>query len=213
MCNQEHQVSLIDRLKGYGLLKPGSVFAHGTHLEPEAIARVNSSGLTLAHNPRSNMNNAVGYAPVSEYRCPVMLGTDGIGEDMFAEAKQAWFISRDAEAGLAPVQIVDMLAGGARRASEALDVTLGRLQPEAAADVVITDYCPSTPLSTDNFAGHLIFSLSSRHVKDAIVQGRWVMRDRRVVTTDEPRARRDAAPIARRIWERMQNEQLGSLEV
>ena len=63
-CRKAHGISLIDRLERRGLLKPNSIFAHGTHLNPEAIARINSVGLTMAHNPRSNMNNAVGYAPI-----------------------------------------------------------------------------------------------------------------------------------------------------
>ncbi len=203
-CNEQHQVALIDRLTGYGLLKKSNIFAHGTHLDPAAIARVNETGLTLAHNPRSNMNNAVGYTPVAQYRCPVMLGTDGIGADMFAEAKSAWFISRDVQTGITPEQVVGMLAGAARRASEELDVVLGKLEKDAAADIVVTDYQPATPLTAANVAGHLIFSLSSRHVRDVIAGGRWAMRDRQVLTVDELDMRRDASRVALELWRRME---------
>lgn len=203
-CNEQHQVALIDRLAGYGLLKKSTIFAHGTHLDPVAIARVNEAGLTLAHNPRSNMNNAVGYTPVAQYRCPVMLGTDGIGADMFAEAKSAWFISRDAQAGITPERVVGMLAGAARRASEELDVVLGKLEKDAAADIVITDYQPTTPLTAANLAGHLIFGLSSRHVRDVIAGGRWAMRDREVLNVDEQDMRRDASRVAQELWRRME---------
>ncbi len=204
ICNEQHQVSLIDRLIGRGLVKPRSVFAHGTHLDPVAIARAGNAGLTLAHNPRSNMNNAVGYAPIGQFRCPVMLGTDGIGQDMFTEAQQAWFIARDAHAGITPEGVVDMLAAAARRASEALDITLGRLEAAAAADIIITDYRPSTPLSSENLASHFIFAMSSRHVKDVILQGKWAMRDRSIVAGDEPRWRYEATTIAEKLWRRME---------
>lgn len=202
ICNEQHQVPLIDRLAGHGLLHERAIFAHGTHLDPDAIARVSKTGLTLAHNPRSNMNNAVGYAPVGQFRCPVMLGTDGIGADMFTEAKHAWFISRDAEGGLTPVHIIEMLAAAARRASESLDITLGQLAVDAAADMVITDYRPATPLTTENFASHFIFAMGSHHVKDVIAAGRWAMRDRRILTTDEPAARRQATAVACKLWQR-----------
>ncbi len=102
-CRREHGVALIDRLEKHGLVKPKTIFAHGTHLNATAIERVNAAGLTLAHNPRSNMNNSVGYTPVAKFRSPVMLGTDGIGADMFNEARTAWFKSRDAQGGLEPV--------------------------------------------------------------------------------------------------------------
>ncbi len=203
-CNEQHQAALIDRLAGHGLLKQGNIFAHGTHLDPVAVARVSNAGLTLAHNPRSNMNNAVGYAPIAQYRCPVMLGTDGIGQDMFAEAQQAWYIARDVHAELAPEQIVGLLAAAARRASEALDLTLGKLEAGAAADIIITDYAPTTPLTTENFPGHLIFGMGSRHVCDVIAAGRWAMRDRTVLTINEPLVRREATRIAENLWQRME---------
>ncbi|MCH8912189.1 MAG: amidohydrolase family protein [Planctomycetes bacterium] len=195
---------LIDRLAQHGVVRPESIFAHGTHLTPDAIGVVNAASLTLAHNPRSNMNNAVGYAPIAQYRCPVMLGTDGIGQDMFAEAQQAWYIARDVQADLAPERIVGMLAVAARRASEALDITLGQLKAGAAADIILTDYAPTTPLATENFSGHLIFGLGSRHVRDVIAAGRWAMRDHKVLTIDEPLVRREATRIAENLWRRME---------
>ena len=203
-CNEQHQAALIDRLAGHGLLNERNIFAHGTHLDPVAIERVSNSGLTLAHNPRSNMNNAVGYAPIAQYRCPVMLGTDGLGQDLFAEAQQAWYIARDVHADLTPEQIVGMLAVAARRASEALDITLGKLEAGAAADIIITDYAPTTPLTTENFPGHFIFGLGSRHVRDVIVAGRWGLRDRNVLTIDEPLVRREATRTAENLWRRME---------
>jgi len=71
-CRREYGISLVDRLDRHGLLRPQTIFAHGTHLDAEAIQRVGAAKLHLAHNPRSNMNNAVGYSPVGRLRCPVM---------------------------------------------------------------------------------------------------------------------------------------------
>src|SRR5437762_700786 len=96
-----------------------------------------------------------------------------------------------------------MLANSARRASEALRVTLGKLEPGAVADVVITDYVPFTPLTAENFPGHFLFAMSSNNVRDVIANGRWAMRDRNVLTCDEPRTRAQAVEIARELWQRM----------
>jgi cytosine/adenosine deaminase-related metal-dependent hydrolase len=203
-CRQMHGISLIDRLDRHGLLTSKTVFAHGTHLDAQAVERVNQSGLFLAHNARSNMNNAVGYSPVGKLKCPVMLGTDGIGADMFAEARTAWFKSRDGHAGLSPMDIVNMLANSARRASSALGVTLGKLQPGAAADVVITDYRPFTPLSSDNLLSHLLFALSARSVRHVLIDGLWALRDRTVVQCDEHRTQSEAQKVAAELWKRME---------
>jgi putative selenium metabolism protein SsnA len=198
-----NKMPLIDRLERHGLLKPGSVFAHGTHLSTNAIERVNAIGVTMSHNPRSNMNNAVGYAPIGRFRGAVMLGTDGIGADMFTEAKHAWFKSRDGGAGISPADVIAMLASAARRASASLGVMLGKLSAGAAADVVITDYVPFTPLTGDNFPGHFIFALGSRDVRHVMVGGQWAIRDRVAVRCDESAVRARATDVARRLWERM----------
>ena len=202
-CQEEHQMFLIDRLVSHKLLKPGSVFAHCTHLDPEAMARVGGSGVTIAHNPRSNMNNGVGYTPVATVRGPIMLGTDGIGSDMLAEAKAAWFMSRHEHAGLTPMHIADMLAESARRASRALGVTLGGLAIGAVADVVITDYVPSTPMTPENVAGHLLFGVGSEHVTDVLVGGEWVLRDGQIESCDEANTCRSTGDVASALWDRM----------
>lgn len=202
-CRARHGVALAERLAAHGILRPASIFAHGTHLDAEAIARISATGLALAHNPRSNMNNAVGYTPVAAYRCPVMLGTDGIGSDMFTESKHAWFKSRDGHAGLSPADVLATLAASARRASAALGVTLGKLEVGAAADVVITDYRPATPLTTENLPGHFIFAFGPQHVRTVIAGGRLALHDRAAVTCDEVQTRSAAREIAAQMWHRM----------
>jgi putative selenium metabolism protein SsnA len=204
-CRREQGIPLIDRLDGVGLLRPETVFAHGTHLNQPAVDRVNRAGLTLAHNTRSNMNNAVGYAPLGRLQCPVMLGTDGIGADMFAEVQTAWFKSRDGNAGISPAEVIEMLAQSARRASAALGVTLGKLQPGAVADVVITDYQPFTPIHPGNAIGHFLFGLTARHVRHVLIGGRFALRDRTAAFCDEPGSRLAAAAAAQDLWRRMAN--------
>ena len=202
-CRKDHKVALIDRLDKHGILKPDSIFAHGTHLDWVAIEAVNTIGVTMAHNPRSNMNNSVGYAPVAKFKSPPMLGTDGIGADMFTEAKHAWFKSCDAKAGMTPQQILGMLGASARRASAALGVTLGRLDVGAAADVVVTDYVPFTKLTAENLAGHVIFAMNSQQVRHVLADGKWVLRDREVTTCDEGKVRSQTVAVAKRMWDRM----------
>lgn len=201
-CRRDHQIELIDRLDRHWLLKRDSIFAHGTHLTDDAIARINETGLTIAHNTRSNMNNAVGYAPLNKLKCPIMLGTDGIGGDMFAEMRTAWFKSRDARNGLSPMDIIVMLANSARRASQSLGVTLGKLEVGAAADVVVTDYVPFAPLDSANLVGHMLFAMDARHVRDVMIDGSWAMRDRRVTKVDEAETRGDSVRVSKELWKR-----------
>jgi putative selenium metabolism protein SsnA len=202
-CQEKYQTFLIDRLSGHKLLKSGSIFVHGTHLDPEAILRVKEAGATIAHCPRSNMNNGVGSAPMAGYNCPIMLGTDGHSSDMFLEARVAWLAARQDRALIPPSAVVVRLAQAARRASQALELTLGKLERNAVADVVITDYRPSSPLSSDNLAGHFVFAMNTSHVRSVLVNGVWTLRDRAVLSRDEEADRTRAREVARALWARM----------
>src|SRR3954467_6281478 len=122
---------LIERFKRVGLLNvPGTIFGHGTHLSDADIAVVNeTANISLAHNPNSNMNNGVGYTRAATFSRLPQLGTDGIGADMWREARTAEFKSHDA--GL-PIQFgasLQMLGQSARFASKCLGVKLGALDP------------------------------------------------------------------------------------
>jgi cytosine/adenosine deaminase-related metal-dependent hydrolase len=197
---------LIERFERVGLLEvPGTILAHGTHFSDLDIAAVNAraDALWLAHNPSSNMNNGVGYAPVAKFAKTPLLGTDGIGADMWREARVAEFKSHDARLPLAFGRSLAMLAQSARFASRCLGVQLGVLEPRAAADLVLTSYRPATPLTAENLAGHLLFAMGPEFVRDVMVGGWWLMRRGHVVTCDEPALRARSIEVARGLYERM----------
>jgi putative selenium metabolism protein SsnA len=196
---------LIEHLQHAGLLDvPGTILAHGTHLSDTEIAIVNQhEHLSLAHNPSSNMNNAVGYAPVAKFTRPPQLGTDGIGADMWREARVAEFKSHDAGLPLPFGQSLKMLGESARVASKCLGIKLGVLEPGAAADLVLTNYRPATPLTAENLAGHFLFAMGPEYVRDVMVAGWWIMRKNHIVTCDEAATRASSVEVARSLHARM----------
>ena len=112
---------LIERFHRAGLFDtPGTIFAHGTHLSDADWDTVNAAAehISLAHNPSSNMNNGVGYAPVYKSKQPPQLGTDGIGADMWREARVAEFKSHDAALPIHFGRSLEMLGKSARVASK-----------------------------------------------------------------------------------------------
>ena len=190
------------RLREAGALAAGDLVAHGVCLDSEEVGALRSSGAWLAHNPRSNMNNAVGYAPVAAMGARVALGTDGIDGDMFAEARACHLRGR--EAGADPASL-DRLAQGAELAGARFgEPLLGRLVPGAPADLVVLDYDPPTPLDASNLAGHYLFGLGAWAVRDVMVAGRWIVRDRSHVLVDEEQLAARCRAAAPSLWERMQ---------
>jgi cytosine/adenosine deaminase-related metal-dependent hydrolase len=189
---------LIERFKRVGLLDvAGSILGHGTHLSDADIALVNErKEISLAHNPNSNMNNGVGYTPVVKFAPPPQLGTDGIGADMWREARTAEFKSHDASLPIPFGTSLKMLAQSARFASKSLGVKLGVLEVGAAADLVLTSYRPATPLTAENLAGHFLFAMGPEFVRDVMIAGWWVMRKGHIVTCDESAIRARSVEVA-----------------
>jgi cytosine/adenosine deaminase-related metal-dependent hydrolase len=228
---------LLERFNRVGLLDtPGNILAHGTHLSDADLSSLNrcSDRISLAHNPSSNMNNSVGYTPVAKLTQAPLLGTDGIGADMWREARIAEFKSHDAKPVVRgspdPAQAVEsfgrtsgevrrpapnlslpfgksleMLGHSVRFASKCLGVKLGVLEPGAAADLVLTNYRPATPLTADNLAGHFLFAMGPEFVRDVMVAGWWLLRKGHVVTCDEAAVRARSVDVARRLYGRMES--------
>jgi putative selenium metabolism protein SsnA len=165
----------IERLYRAGLLGPKTIIAHGVHLDANALETAATAECWLVHNPRSNMNNAVGYAALAADTYPKLaLGTDGIGCDILTECRVSFLKAR--EAGLQdpwglPLRL---LQGGLRMAEEHTGATLGRLETGAAGDVIITDYVSSTPVTAANFAGHLLFGLDRSNIHAVWAQGKKI---------------------------------------
>jgi len=83
-------------------------------------------------------------------------------------------------------------------------VELGRLAPGAAADLIVTDYHPPTPLCAGNLAGFLLFGLGAQWVRHVMIAGRWALRDRAARRCDERAILARARESAPALWRRME---------
>lgn len=192
------------RLQDAGVLRQDSIAAHGVHLQPSELKTMQAAGTWLVHNCRSNLNNSVGRAPVLQFGERSAMGTDGIDGDMFAESRTAYFRAREDSLDVYAVQFTYLLARGAALMSERFEKPLGTLDPGASADLVVLEYEPPTPLTSDNLAWHWMFAFSAAMVRDVMVDGAWIIRNRQFVTVDEEKIRADAREQARRLWQRME---------
>jgi putative selenium metabolism protein SsnA len=196
------------RLARAGVLDHKAVIAHGVHLAPSEIERLAASRAFLTHQPRSNMNNCVGYLERARaFGDRLALGTDGINGDLLAEAQTAFFRLREHDRHAAAETVWAWLAGGWRLLSAAFGLEpergFGWLDAGAPADVVVFDYDAATPVTAENLPWHLAFGLSARHVRDVVVAGDVVVRDRRPTRLVASDLARDARAGAERLWARM----------
>ena len=138
---------------------------------------------TVAHNPRSNMNNAVGYARPARLDNTVVLGTDGIGGDMLEEFRIAYVRHREDDVTATPETAWSWLEGGRT------------IVPEAASDRVRWSYEPIDPW-------HLAFTPGVQPL-EVVVDGEIVLKDGRPTRVDPVEVRARAHEQAKRLWARL----------
>lgn len=199
---KNRKTSLGARLERLGLARRGSVAAHGVHLPTGHLEALVSAGGFLATCPRSNMHHAVGTCQAGGAR--IALGTDGFDHDLLAEARVYALRHTEARDGLAREVGARIATGQELAALHFGEKVPRKLQVGARADLVVLDYDGVTPQSPSNLLDHVARGWSSSHVRDTMVGGQFVVRDRKLVNVDE----RELAPRARaaagRLWERMQ---------
>ncbi len=209
-------VRVVDRLEANRILGPRSIAAHCVHVQSGEIGRLAETHTNSVHNPRSNMNNAVGCAPVEEMvraGVNVGLGNDGFSMNMMQEMKAAYLLHKLAlsDPRVMPGDLVLNMAF--QHNAQIMQAVfspfsenfprVGELSVGAAADIVLLDYLPPTPLSSGNFPWHLIFGMDGHHVNSTMVAGRWLMRNRQLLTVDEERIHARARELSQALWRRM----------
>jgi putative selenium metabolism protein SsnA len=202
---------VIHRLHDAGILGPRTIAAHCVHVDEEEIEVLAETGTWVTHQPRSNMNNGVGVAPVEamlQAGVNVALGNDGFSNQMFAEMKAAYLVhklaQRDPRAMPGDVVMRLAYANNARLARVFWpELSLGELRKGAAADLVFLDYYPTTPLTAGNLPWHLLFGIEASTVTATVCAGRVLMRDRKLLTLDEETITARSRELAARVWERV----------
>ncbi len=197
---ERHGAAPVARLLEAGLLSPQSLVAHAGHLAWGDLAQLIGTGAWLVHTPRSNQRLEVGYAPALKFGARATLGADGLSADLFAEAQAAYLRSR--EAGQ-PIDVLRYLANGHRLVSQTFELPVGPLREGALADLLILDYLPATPLTSENLAWHVVFGLGSRHVEAVMVDGTWRVWARRPLSANPMVVADQAREAASAVWARM----------
>ena len=207
-CRREHGISVLERFSRFGLLGPQSLAIHCIHVDEREREILRETGTGVVHNPESNMGNAVGLAPVLGMLAqgiPVGLGTDGYVSDLLRSYALANALAKhgagDPNAGWAEVPRM-LFEHNGTLADRFFPVRRGRLTPGFAADLVVLDYDPPTPLTDRNVNGHLLFGPAAGRVRHTVASGEVLLEDRRLTRLDEREIAARARECALRVWER-----------
>jgi putative selenium metabolism protein SsnA len=197
----------LTRLHTRQVITERSLAIHCVHTSPEEWKLLKTSGAYAVHNPQSNMNNAVGAAPVKEMieaKVKVGIGTDGMEADVREEIRAAFLLGhhRTGDPRTMWAEIGSLLDTNRRMASELFAARLGELARGAAADVVVYYYRPPTSFEPGNFLGHLLFGFYRSPARDVVVAGRTRLREGRPVDIDPAEVAARAQEEAQKLWNR-----------
>ncbi|MDQ4075066.1 MAG: putative aminohydrolase SsnA [Chloroflexota bacterium] len=207
---------VIHRLHERGILGERTIVAHAITIDESEREVLADTDTWVSHQPRSNMNNAVGVADIPAMLADphlgdrVCLGNDGFSFNMFQEMKVAYLLHKVHTSDprtLGGDQVMHIAyRNNARLASRFFDKPLGRLEEGAYADIILCDYQPFTPLSSGNLPWHILFGLDGSHVTDTIGGGKLLMRDRQILSLNEEAITAQATELAQEVWARFLEE-------
>ena len=211
-CRATYGKSIVRRFYDHGLLGEDSIAVHCIHIDDEEIALLRETGTAVVHNPESNMGNAVGCANVPkllQQGVLVGLGTDAYTQDMFESLKVANILHKhqagDPSATGGEIQGL-LLHNNRLIAARHFETPVGKLVPGAAADLVVVDYTPNTPLDSVNYTGHITFGLSGAMVSGTIIAGQTVYWDRQFTNVDAEKIYAESRAHATKLWQRLEAE-------
>jgi 5-methylthioadenosine/S-adenosylhomocysteine deaminase len=206
-------IPVIPYVKKHGLFNAKVLAAHCVHIDTGEIRTLEDVGAGVAHNPSSNMKLASGVAPVQQMintGVNVGIGTDGPASnndlDMFEEVRLAAFIAKGFSGDPTAVPAATALQMATRLGANALHIgdLTGSLEPGKRADLILVDLdqphnAPHFRRDPNNAYVQLVYAAKSTDVTDVMINGKFVMRERDLLTLDEKALMAEAQEYAEKI--------------
>ena len=210
---RDHGTPVVPWVKKQRLFDARVLAAHCVHVDEGEMRTLKDAGAGVAHNPTSNLKLGSGVAPVArllELGVPVGIGTDGTASnndlDMFEEMRLAALVAKGTSGDPTTVPAREALAMATRIGARAIhlgDLT-GSLEPGKRADLIVLDLerthnSPRFRRDPNAVYSQIVYAAKSADVVDVMCEGRWLMREHRLLTLDEHELLASAHEAARRI--------------
>lgn len=223
---QQHEVTPIGYAHRVGAFDVRCIAAHCVHATEDDMLLLREHGAGAVPCPSSNLKLASGIAPLQrliETGVRTGLGTDGPAsnddQDMFTEIHLAALLPKGISGNPTVLPAREALSLATSRGAQAihLDALIGSLVPGKRADLTIIELgklhnAPRYSYSPDAIYSHLVYSARAADVRDVLVDGRFLLRDRTLLTLDESQIIAQAQAIAERIDAFLANREANLLD-
>ncbi|MHB8628165.1 MAG: amidohydrolase family protein [Aggregatilineales bacterium] len=204
---------VIPRVKKLNLFEAKTLAAHCVHVDSGEIRTLHNHDVGVAHCPTSNLKLANGIAPIAEMlgrEVKVGIGTDGAASnndlDMFEEMRLAAILAKGATLEPTTLPAKQALLMATRLGAEAMHqgAYTGSIEPGKRADLIVINRqtlhnAPQFARDTDVIYSQIVYTSKSTDVLHVMVNGSWLMRDRRLLTVDETSVIAQANALAHQI--------------
>ncbi len=199
---------VVDRLNDFDLLNQNAIVAHAVHVDAKEIDLLADTRTWVTHQPRSNMNNAVGIGNVESMMragVKVGLGNDGFSNTMWDEWKTAYLVHKlvnNDPRRMGGYDVVNMaIYNNAEMATHFFGMPIGKIKEGEAADLIFVDYKPFTELTAGNLPWHILFGMQHSMVTMTMVAGKVLMSNRQLINIDEEQIFNEALNNSKSVWE------------
>ena len=201
-CDQVHCLThynkrIIERFEEAGVLEfSKTILGHCLHLTQNERNRVAGSPAWIVQNTESNLNNQVGNFNSAGLGQNIMMGTDGMNSDMLRSAKLAFFAGHNYDQ-------IDYAETYRRFRNVHHYIARNAFSGDGENNLVVLDYDTPTPLTGNNFLGHFLFGIESRHVAHVISNGKLIVENGNILTVNEAEILTETKKQAARLWKKM----------
>lgn len=199
--DEEHSLKnfncrVIERLHNHGALDfSKSILGHCLHVDDNERKLIHDSKAWVVQNSESNLNNNVGYFNSRGMGERIMLGTDGMHSDMLRSAKSAFFVGQGFDS-------IDYPGAYKRFRNVHEYLSSNNFSGDGENNLVVLDYDTPTDFHQNNFFGHFLFGLDSRHVQHVISDGKLIVKDGNVL--NEPAGLYEfSKEMGKMLWDKM----------
>lgn len=208
-CLKHYGKRIVDRLMDHDILGEKTLLGHCIYVNEHEMDLIKETNTMVVHNPESNMGNACGCPPtmhIVHKGIVTGLGTDGYTHDMTESYKVANVLHKHhlCDGNAAWTEVPQMLfEGNVQIAERYFPQKLGVLKEGAAADVIVVDYIPPTPMHAGNVNSHVLFGMTGRDVVTTVANGKVLMKDRELLNIDVEKVLADCRQAAGALADRI----------
>ena len=194
---QKYGMRVVERLQKTGALNSSkTILGHCLHLSENEKQILKNAPSWIVQNTESNLNNNVGYFNAAGIGENIMLGTDGMHSDMLQSAKASFFVGQGFDN-------INYNSAYKRFRNAHNYLNQNDFKGDGENNLVILDYDSPTEFTSENFLGHFIFGLNSKHVQHVISDGKLIVDNKKIITVNEEDILSEAQKLSKHLWDKM----------